>query len=169
MRERRIYKAHSNVRMEDFVVTCQLVLSVPHLRSGSCTSPRAFALGFLSTSPHDDAVALPLPFGFSYTWREDFHLTSYVPCPAHTLHLTQVRQLRDVRLRFPRKVVDCYTIFGTTFSITFGTLGNSMPSLIRSWARGFSGFATTRRRISPASRVGRTTSMDRSSSSSRSS
>ena len=55
--------------------------------SGSCSSPRIFALDFLQTPPHDDALALPLPFGFSFTWREDFHLTSYVPCPAHTLEL----------------------------------------------------------------------------------
>ncbi|MDP8246527.1 MAG: hypothetical protein P9M00_00145 [Candidatus Tritonobacter lacicola] len=47
-------------------------------------SPRAFALGFLQTPPRDDALALSLPFGFSYAWRGDFHPASYVPCPAHT-------------------------------------------------------------------------------------
>jgi len=66
------------------LVTCPVVPSLPHLISGFCSSPRAFALGFLPTPPHGDAVALSLPFGFSYTWREDLHLTSYVPCPAHT-------------------------------------------------------------------------------------
>src|SRR6266446_1586462 len=70
--------------MEDFAVTCPLVLGVPHLRSGSCTSPRAFGLGFLQTPSHDDALALLLAFGSSYTWLEDFHLDSSVPCPAHT-------------------------------------------------------------------------------------
>ena len=66
-------------------VTCSLVPSVPHLVSGSCSSPRAFALGFLPTPPRGDAVALSLTFGFSSTWRGDLHPTSYVPCPAHTL------------------------------------------------------------------------------------
>src|SRR5215475_9932611 len=37
--------------MEDFAVTCPLVPSVPHLVSGSCSSPRAFGLGFLQTPP----------------------------------------------------------------------------------------------------------------------
>ena len=69
-------------------VTCPLVPSVPHLVSGSCSSPRAFALGFLPTPPRGDAVALPLAFGFSFTWRGDLHPTSYVPCPAHTLSAT---------------------------------------------------------------------------------
>ena len=56
-----------NGRMEDFAVTCPLVPNVPHLRSGSCTSPRAFGLSFLQTPPHDDALALLLVFGSSYT------------------------------------------------------------------------------------------------------
>jgi len=73
--------------MEGFAVTCPLAPSVPHLVSGSCSSPRAFALDFLPTPPHGDAVALSLPFGFSFTWRGDSHPTSYVPCPAHTLEL----------------------------------------------------------------------------------
>jgi hypothetical protein len=51
--------------MEDFAVTCPLVPNVPHLRSGSCTSPRAFGLGFLQTPPRDDALALLLAFGSS--------------------------------------------------------------------------------------------------------
>jgi hypothetical protein len=38
--------------MEDFTVTCPLVPGVPHLISGSCSSPRAFGLGFLQTPPH---------------------------------------------------------------------------------------------------------------------
>ena len=75
---------HTPLRMEDFVVTCPLVPGVPHLRSGSYTSPRAFGLGFLQTPPHDDALALLLTFGSANTWCEDFHLTSYVPCLAHT-------------------------------------------------------------------------------------
>jgi len=42
-------------KMEDFAVTCQLVPGVPHLRFGSCTSPRAFGSGFLQTPPHGDS------------------------------------------------------------------------------------------------------------------
>ncbi len=84
--------------MGDFTVTCPLVPSVPHLVSGFCSSPRAFALDFLPTPPRGDAVALPLPFGFSYTWREDFHLASYVPCPAHTSCLTILGKSREARL-----------------------------------------------------------------------
>ena len=63
--------------MEGFAVTacrveaigeggCPLAPRVPHRVSGSCSSPRAFALGFLPTPSHDDAVALSLPFGFSF-------------------------------------------------------------------------------------------------------
>ena len=77
--------------MEDFTVTCPLVPSVPHLVSGFCSSPRAFALDFLPTPPRDDAVALSLPFGFSYTWREDFHLASYVPELSAMLHVWEAQ------------------------------------------------------------------------------
>src|SRR3989338_8969279 len=70
--------------MEDFAVTCQLVPSVSHLRSGSCTSPRTFGLGFLQTPPHDDALALLLAFGSSYTWLGVLHPDSSAPCPAPT-------------------------------------------------------------------------------------
>ena len=73
--------------MEDFVVTCPLVPDVPHLRSGSCTSPCIFGLDFLQTPPRDDALVLLLTLGSANTWCEDFHLTSYVPCLAHTLSL----------------------------------------------------------------------------------
>ena len=79
---------HTPLQMEDFAVTCPLVPSVPHLRSGSCTSPRIFGLGFLQTPPRDDALALLLTFGSANTWCEDFHLTSYVPCLAHTAELS---------------------------------------------------------------------------------
>ena len=75
---------HTPIAVEDFVVTCPLVPDVPHLRSGSCTSLRAFGLGFLQTPPHDDALPLLLTFGSAKTWYEDLHLASSVPCPAHT-------------------------------------------------------------------------------------
>ncbi len=75
--------------MEDFAVTCPLVPDVPHLRSGSCTSPRAFGLGFLQTSPRDDALALLLAFGSPYTWHGDFHPVSRRSCPAHTMPLSR--------------------------------------------------------------------------------
>jgi len=54
--------------MEGFAVTCPLAPDVPHLISGSCSSPRAFGLGFLQTPPHDDALALLLTFGSANTW-----------------------------------------------------------------------------------------------------
>ena len=38
----------------------------------------------LQTPPRDDALALLLTLGSANTWYEDFHLTSYVPCLAHT-------------------------------------------------------------------------------------
>ena len=115
---------HTPMRMEDFVVTCPLVPDVPHLRSGSCTSSRAFGLGFLQTPPRDDApgsspgqaLALftrlwrapslgpsqrlrPHKSARSFdiaqdklTWRGDFHPTSPVPCPAHTLEFSGRRR-----------------------------------------------------------------------------
>ena len=62
---------HTHMRMEDFVVTCQLVPSVPHLISGSCSSPRMFRLDFLQTPPRGDALVLLLTFGSAYTWYRD--------------------------------------------------------------------------------------------------
>ena len=66
------------------MVTCPLVPGVPHLISGSCSSPRAFGLGFLQTQPHDYALALLLTFCPTNTWCGDLHPTSSVPCPART-------------------------------------------------------------------------------------
>jgi hypothetical protein len=88
MRRRRIYKAHPP-RMEDFTVTCPLVPGVPHLVSGSCSSPRIFGLGFLQTPPRGDALALLLAFGCANTWHGDLHPVSSVPCPAHTQKLSR--------------------------------------------------------------------------------
>ncbi len=89
---------HAQSRIEGFAVTCPLALNVPHLLSGSCSSPRAFGLGFLQTPPHGDApdsrdlrLALFLAFGSANTWRKDLHLTSSVPCPAHTLEISRLR------------------------------------------------------------------------------
>src|SRR6266849_5292899 len=59
--------------MEDLVVACPLVPDVPHLRAGSCSSPRTFAPRFLQTPPHGDALALCLSFGSTPTWTGDFH------------------------------------------------------------------------------------------------
>ena len=75
---------HTPPRMEDFTVTCPLVPDVPHLVSGSCSSPRLIGLGFLQTPPRGDALALLLAFGSASTWRWDLHPTSSVPCLAHT-------------------------------------------------------------------------------------
>ena len=77
------------MHMEDFVVTCPLVPDAPHLRSGSYSSPRIFGLDFLQTPPRNDALVLFLTFGSANTWCEDFHLTSYVPCLAHTLLISR--------------------------------------------------------------------------------
>src|SRR5712692_5078015 len=92
--------------MEDFAVTCQLVPGVPHLRFGSCTSPRAFGLGFLQTPPRDDALALLLAFGSSFTWLGDFHPDSSVPCPAHTPSVSAsdlyAPRVSDVTVSFSR-------------------------------------------------------------------
>src|SRR6056297_1088215 len=74
--------------MEDFEVTCPLVPGVPHLISGSCSSPCIFGLDFLQTSPRDDALVLLLTFGSAFTWCGDLHPTSYVPCLAHTSKVT---------------------------------------------------------------------------------
>jgi len=82
---------HAPAWMEGFVVTCQLSPGVPHLVSGSCSSPRIFGLGFLQTPPRDDALALLLTFGSTYTWSEDFHPGSRASCPAHTLKVIGAR------------------------------------------------------------------------------
>ena len=64
---------HSQLWMEDFAVPCQLVPTVPHLLSGSCSSPRTFAPRVLQTPPRGDALALHLSFGSTHTWTGDFH------------------------------------------------------------------------------------------------
>ena len=69
----------------------------------------------------------------------------------HGRHLTQVRQFRKCWCCVPRTYGVQGAIFGTTFSTDFGMLGRLSPRRARSWASGFSGRATTRRRSSPAS------------------
>ena len=87
--------------MEGFAVTCPLAPGMPHLLSGSCSSPRTFGLGFLQTPPRGDALALLLTFGSATTWFGDFHPSSSVPCPAHTPALSctagEVHDLRTAR------------------------------------------------------------------------
>src|SRR5665647_656192 len=110
--------------MEDLAVTCPLVPNASRLISGSCSSPRNFALGFLRTPPRDDALALWLTFGSTYTWCQDLHPTGFVPCTAHTLEITgtqreprsgllplRVRVERLVRpqLRSSRSIFGCLT------------------------------------------------------------
>jgi hypothetical protein len=82
--------------MEDVAVTCPLVPGVPHLVSGSCSSPRAVGLGFLQTQPRGDALALFLAFGSAITWREDFHLARSVSCLAHTPRFSGGAQCRPL-------------------------------------------------------------------------
>ena len=55
------------------MVACPLVPNVPHLVSGSCSSPRTCAPRFLQTPPHGDALALCLSFGSTFTWTGDSH------------------------------------------------------------------------------------------------
>jgi hypothetical protein len=64
---------HSHLWMEDFVVACPLVPTVPHLLSGSCPSPRTFAPRGLQTPPRADALARPVSFGSTHTWTGDVH------------------------------------------------------------------------------------------------
>jgi hypothetical protein len=64
---------HAPLWMEDLVVACPLVPGVPHLLSGSCSSPRTCAPRFLQPPPHGDALALRLSFGSPHTWTGDFH------------------------------------------------------------------------------------------------
>src|SRR4030042_5182063 len=97
--------------MENFAVTCQLIPGVPHLISGSCSSPRMFGLGFLQTPPHDDALALLLTFGSANTWYGDFHPVSPVPCPAHTsklsggVFLPSTQAARYIRIDYIYKIL----------------------------------------------------------------
>jgi hypothetical protein len=79
---------HTPPRLEDFAGTCPPVPGVPPLVSGSGASPRIFGWGCLQTPPRGGALALFLAFGCATTWRQDFHLASSVPCPAHTLTLS---------------------------------------------------------------------------------
>ena len=58
------------------MVTCPLAPDMSRLLSGSCSSPRNFALGFLQALPRGNALALLLTFGSANTWQEDFHLSS---------------------------------------------------------------------------------------------
>lgn len=64
------------MQMEGFAVTCPLAPNTSHLILGSCSSPRDFALGFLQTLLHSNALALSLTFGSANTWYEDLHLAS---------------------------------------------------------------------------------------------
>src|SRR4030042_4961519 len=111
--------------MEGFAVTCPLAPSVPHLVSGSCSSPRAFGLGFLQTPPRDDALSLLLAFGSADTWHGDFHPISSVPCPAHTLRITSWQwSAAKLPVRVDAVVSDyrSHTQYGSTSLATATTL-----------------------------------------------
>jgi hypothetical protein len=71
------------------MVTCPLAPQTSHLLSSSYSSPRNFALNFLQTSPREFALVLLLTFGSANTWYQDLHLTSLVPCTAHTLRFSR--------------------------------------------------------------------------------
>ena len=104
--------------MEDFAVTCQLVPGVPHLISGSCSSPRIFGLDFLQTPPRGDALVLLLTFGPAYTWYRDFHPTGSVPCPAHTDAFRRAVKRRLERFVGPASSGCCVLIFGQVEQLT---------------------------------------------------
>ena len=59
--------------MEDVMVACPLVPSVPHLSSGACPSPRTCVPRVLQTPPRGDALALRWSFGSTPTWTGDLH------------------------------------------------------------------------------------------------
>ena len=96
MRERRIYKAYPNVDGGLCGhVPARPGYTTPQIRFlGACPvqtgSPRSrnCGMGFLQTTPLDDALALLLTFGSTNTWYRDLHPVSYVPCPAHTFRIT---------------------------------------------------------------------------------
>jgi len=50
------------------------------------------------TPPRGGPLALLLAFGWAKTWREDFHPTSSVPCPAHTSAMSRARNERRLHL-----------------------------------------------------------------------
>ena len=52
---------------------CPLVPTVPHLLSGSCSSPHTFVPRGLQTPPHGGALALPWSFGSPHPWTGDSH------------------------------------------------------------------------------------------------
>ena len=108
--------------MEDFVVTCQLAPGVPHLISGSCSSPRIFGLGFLQTPPRDDALALLLTLGSTNTWYGDSHPASYGLCPAHTS--VEVTRQTSLNIKFR-------SFFITQMRIVFPSPTNTADKLTR--------------------------------------
>ena len=86
------------VGMEDLVVACPLVPHVPHLVSGSCSSPHPFAPRFLQTPPHGDALALRLSFGSTFAWTGDSHPRAVRPA------------------RHTRRALTCHRLNGTSRS-----------------------------------------------------
>jgi hypothetical protein len=83
---------HSQLWMEDFAVPCQLVPGLPRLRSGCCTSLRAFVPRFLQTPPYGGALTLSLSFG-STNLDGGLAPPCVETCPAHTGQLNRVRLL----------------------------------------------------------------------------
>lgn len=89
--------------MEDFVVTCQLVLGVPHLVSGSCSSPRTFGLAFLQTPPHNDALGLLLTFGST----NKYLVQGLAPWKSYAMPGTHVRDERTA----PAGTLDPFVLY----------------------------------------------------------
>jgi hypothetical protein len=83
--------------MEDFVVACQLVPSVPHLTSDAWPSPRTCALRSLQTPSRDDALVLPFSFGLP-SLEGGLVSPSMTACPAHTARFRR-RAARVPRVR----------------------------------------------------------------------
>ena len=56
---RRIDPKYAQLWMEDFVMACPLVPTVPHRLSGSCPTPRTVVPRGLQTPPRGEALAFP--------------------------------------------------------------------------------------------------------------
>src|SRR6266849_5085483 len=104
--------------MEDLVVACPLLPTVPHLVSGSCSSPRTFAPRFLQTPPHGDALALHLSFGSTSAWTGDFH----PPAVRHARHTRPSSADRALFARFGWSAL-LGSIYGLPAALLLATLG----------------------------------------------
>jgi hypothetical protein len=69
----------------------QLWIELDHHGWWKCRYCRS-NISVLQPTPHDVNLALLPAFGSATTWQEDFHLSSFVPCPAHTQYIERSLQ-----------------------------------------------------------------------------